>query len=272
VIAALALGSALASAQVADECRDQVAAAASSGYAADRGQRDFLLNYFALATTYSPLHGPTAAEPGHGTVGLEASAIPPLDCQRRLVSDGTQVVDTTPLPVLPRLRLAFALPKLGPAAIYGGLGYTPPIEFLGVRSVVTSGEVGVGATVAKGLEAGVRYHFTMIKAVGEFATPEVEGDPAVQDLYVGSTFGVDGMLGWQAHPAVVPYVALGFTDASTYFYAGDDGMVSNNYSPYAGFVGSVGAQARWKWFLAAAEFYTAPGTLYTGRLQVGATL
>ena len=45
--------------------------------------------------------------------------------------------------------------------------------------------------------------------------------------------------------------------------------MGNNLDPFAGFVGSVGTQWRPNSsMMVGAEFYTAPGYLYTGRLQV----
>ena len=51
----------------------------------EQAQQDFLSNYVALATTFSALHGPIPDEPGHGSLGLELSIIPPLGCERRMV-------------------------------------------------------------------------------------------------------------------------------------------------------------------------------------------
>ena len=56
----------------------------------EQAQQDFLVNYFGLSTTFSPIHGPIPHEPGHGAIGVELSVIPPLGCNRRLVMiDGT---------------------------------------------------------------------------------------------------------------------------------------------------------------------------------------
>ena len=45
-------------------------------------------------------------------------------------------------------------------------------------------------------------------------------------------------------------------------------MVTNNSDPYAGFTGSVGAEFKViKHIDMAAEFYTAPGNIYTGRTR-----
>ena len=119
----------------------------------------------------------------------------------------------------------------------------------------------------KGLQYGIRYHATMMKSVAEIATPFNEEDPAVNDLYLGSTFGADLMFGYRKD-GFIPYMAVGVTDVSTFFLIGDDLVVSNNESPYAGAAISLGTQWRpTKKIQAAGEFYTAPGYIYTGRLR-----
>lgn len=256
-------------AQVAPECRDIAALPPPIWYTDDQAQNDYLLNYFSLATTFSPLHGPVPLDPGQASISLEMSYIPALDCDRRLVLNRTKTEDTNKAPIVPRPRVSVTFPKIGPVVAYASLGYVPPVEVFNTRNVIVSGEVGGGIPLKNGLEFGARYHFTMLKTVAEIATPFVEGDPAVDDLYVGSTFGPDVMVGYRVKDLVTPYISAGFTDVSTFFYIGDDGVVGNNKSPYAGFVGSVGAQVRWKHVDAAAEFYTAPGYIYTGRARVG---
>ena len=92
--------------------------------------------------------------------------------------------------------------------------------------------------------------------------------PRRLDFYMGSTFGFDLIMGQEVIEGLKPYVSLGFTDASTFFYIGDDGVVGNNGDPYASFTGSLGAQYS-TGRLEYAEFYTAPGLIYTGRLRMG---
>lgn len=263
----LALAS-VALAAIDPECQAVADGPAPEWYVDDQHQQDYLLNYFALVTTLSPLHAPLPAEPGHGSVGLELSVIPPLSCDRRLVLARSKTEDTNKAPLVPRPRVLFAFPKLGPVVVYAGLAYVPPVTVFGTRNVIASGEIGAAVPLASGPELGLRYHHTLMKTVAEIATPFEEGGESVLDFYSGSTFGVDGMFGWKLG-AFTPYLSAGFTDASTFFYIGDDGVVSNNLSPYAGFAGSLGAQARLGRLDLAAEFYTAPGYLYTGRLRAG---
>lgn len=263
VLLAPLLAAGAARAQGAAACATDAAGAPPAWSEVDPSQRDLLQNYYALATSFSPLHAPVPMEPGHGALAIEASLVPPPAC-----APGT--IDQAPLLVRP--RLGFALPELGPAVIYGGVGYVPPIDLVGVRSVLVSGELGVGFRFQRGLQVGARYHFTLLKSVAEVAAPNSSGGRAAQDFFVGSTFGADALVGYRVHAALVPYLAAGVTDASTFLYVGDDGTVVNNMSPYAGFTGAAGVQFEWEWLLAAAEFYTAPGTLYTGRIQLGATL
>lgn len=260
--------SSTASAFVAEECRDTAAAGPPADYS-EQGQQDFLLNYFSLATTFSPIHAPVPHKPGTGSIGLELSGIPPLGCERRLVLDYTKTEDTNKTPVAPRPRVSFTFPKLGPVALYAGLGYVPPVTVFGTRNVIVSGEAGFGIPLESGLQIGARYHATLMKTVAEIATPFEEGEPTELDFYMGSTFGLDAMVGYKV-PKWTPYLALGVTDVSTFFYIGDDGVVTNNKSPYAGLVGSLGTQWRpSSKLVVSGEFYTAPGYIYTGRLHVG---
>lgn len=267
-------------AQIAPECENAAASPPPDWYVDDQAQQDFLLNYFALSTTLSPQHPPVPTKPGHLSVGADLAIIPPLNCDRRLVLDRSKTEDTNKTPIAPRIRALFASPKFGDTVVYGGLAYIPPVTVFGTTNVIASGELGVGVQLDKGWQFGGRYHYTLLKTVAEIATPFNEEDPAVLDFYSGSTFGLDAMFGRRFGDvdldgtekgkgvALVPYLALGFTDASTFFYIGDDAVVSNNLTPYFGFTGSLGAQLTWRHLETAAEFYTAPGYLYTGRLRV----
>ena len=153
--------------------------------------------------------------------------------------------------------------------VTGGLRYQILSKYpFGTRNVIVSGEAGFGATAGERVQWGARYHFTLMKTVAEIATPFDVNDEAQVDFYMGSTFGVDGMIGMKLG-SFKPYAALGFTDVSTFFYIGDDAIVGNNASPYAGLTGSLGVQYTKDWLDVAGEFYTAPGYLYTGRLRAG---
>ena len=157
--------------------------------------------------------------------------------------------------------------------------------------MIASGEIGVGGVIAEKWQVGGRFHATMQKTIADVATAFNDEDPAVDDIYIASTFGVDAMFGMQAG-VVTPYLALGFTDVSTFFFIGDDAYVGNNLHPYAGPVGSLGADLllneRWRF---AGEFYAAPGgyslpdksvesvkpgsrygSLYTGRIRLAIEL
>lgn len=261
------LWSGTALAYVDPACADVAAAGVPEGYT-EQGQQDFLLNYFSLATTFSPLHAPIPQPAGTGSLGLELAVIPPLSCERRLVLGYTKTEDTNKAPAAPRPRVSFSFPKIGEKlVIYGGFGYVPPVTVFGTRNVIVSGELGFGMNDGEGFQWGGRYHATLMKTVAEIATPFDEDAEPVDDFYVGSTFGVDAMAGYRIE-RWTPYVALGFTDVSTFFYIGDDAVVTNNLSPFAGFVASLGAQVRvQKHLQLAGEFYTAPGYLYTARLR-----
>ena len=257
----------VADAYVDPECQEVADAGAPDDYD-EQGQQDFLLNYFALALTLSPLHAPVPHKAGTGGVGLELAIIPPLSCERRLVLNYSKTEDTNKAPMAPRPRISFAFPKIGDKIVpYAGLGYIPPVTVFGTRNVVVSGEAGFGVSNGDGLQWGARYHATLMKTVAEIATPFDESAEAVDDLYIGSTFGFDLMGGWRMD-RMTPYAAIGFTDVSTFFYIGDDGVVGNNNDPYAGVTISAGAQYRASEHIQlGGEFYTAPGIIYTGRLR-----
>ena len=259
--------SSTAQAYVDEACQDVAAQGVPDDYS-EQGQQDFLLNYFALATTFSPLHAPIPQPAGTGSLGLEIAVIPPLSCERRLVLNYTKTEDTNKAPAAPRPRVSFSFPKIGDKlVIYGGFGYVPPVTVFGTRNVIMSGELGFGMNDKDGFQWGGRYHATLMKTIAEIATPFEEGGEAVDDFYMGSTFGVDALVGFRKD-RWTPYAAVGFTDASTFFYIGDDAVVGNNLSPFAGFVASLGTQVRvQKHIQLAGEFYTAPGYIYTGRLR-----
>ncbi len=234
----------------------------------EQAQQDFLLNYFALAVSFSPLHSAVPNESGTGAASLELAVIPPLGCKRRLVLGATKTEDTNKAPMVPRPRLGFVFPEIGKVLPYAGLAYVPPITVFGTRNVIASGEIGFGVPYESGLEWGMRYHYTLMKSIAEVATPFDKDDPPVDDFYSGSTFGLDALFGWDFE-GLTPYLALGFTDVSTFFYIGDDGIVSNNENPYFGLTSSLGLQWTKDWLDLAGEFYMAPGALYTGRLRGG---
>ncbi len=244
----------LAAAQIAPEC----AGVLPPDNYDEQIQQDFLQNYVALATTFSPMHGPVAYEPGHGSIGLGLDGIPPLNCQRRLVLNGTKTEDTNKTPVAPRLRAHFAFPKLGPVIPFAGVGYMPPVTAFGTRNVLLSGEIGGGVELGEHFQVGARFHATSFKTVGDVATAFNPDDPVVDDLFLASTFGFDAMFGWKSE-GITPYATLGFLDASTFFLVGDDGVVANNYHPYAGFAGALGVQGFVKRLTWSTEAYAAPG-------------
>ena len=247
-----------AQASIDPACADLAAQGPPEGYS-EVAQQDFLQNYFALSSTLSPLHGPVPHEGGHGAFGIDANGIPPLGCRRRLVLGYTKTEDTNKSPVFPRLRVTFAFPQIGRTVIYAGAAYVPPVEIFGVSAPTVSAELGLGAKLGETLQVGARFHSTITRPVAEIATPFIEGDPAFDDLFIASTFGVDGMIGIKLDN-VVPYVSAGLTDASTFFYIGDDSVTVNNFHPYLGLVMSAGIDARLTdTILAAAEAYAAPG-------------
>ena len=172
-------------------------------------QQDYLANYFALALTLSPLHGPIPHEPGHGALGLDLLGMPPLSCARQFVMGHTKTESTNFTPVAPRLRGTFAFPVVGGTHFYAGLAYLPAVSVFGMRNVVAGGEVGAGWKLSDSFDVGARYHFETIKTVGEIATPFVAGGTVYPDYYNASTFGLDAMAGFTMSPAFRPHVAVG---------------------------------------------------------------
>ena len=238
----------------------------------EQSQQDFLLNYFAMATTMSPLHAPVPNDPGRGSLNLELFAIPALGCNRRLVLSGTKTEDTNKAPVAPRPRVMFTFNDVGKIKPYAGFGYVPPVPVFGTRNVIVSAEAGFGVRAESGFEWGFRYHATLMKTVAEIATPFNPEEPEELDFFVGSTFGLDALVGYEIKDGLRPYAAVGFTDASTFFYVGDDAYVGNNEAPYASVTSSLGLQWTLERFDFAGEFYAAPGVIYTGRVRAGVKL
>ncbi len=266
-------------------------------------QGDFLNNYAALSTTLSPIHGPIPHAPGNAAIGVDALIIPPLSCEQRFVLNWTKTEDTNKTPVAPRLRATFAMHALlGDKLVpYAGLAYIPPITVAGVRSVIMSVELGAGYQAHDKVQVGLRYHATMQKTVGDTAGGFTEDSPVYDDLFVGSTMGLDLMLGASLGElgggdtplinSLTPYLAIGLLDASTFYWIGDDGYVANNLHPYFGSAFSLGVDLLAKEHLRfGAEFYGAPGgyrvpeaageiesvdkasrygKIYTGRFRLG---
>lgn len=297
MIALLSLAlSAPALATIAPECVDLPKPADYD----EQVQGDFLNNYAALSTTLSPVHGPIPHQPGNAAIGADLLIIPPLGCEQRYVLGWTKTEDTNKALVAPRLRMTFAMhglldDKLVP---YAGLAYIPPVTVAGVRSVIMSVELGAGYQVMEQLQVGLRYHATMQKTIGDTAGAFTETAPDYDDLFLGSTMGLDVLMGLSlrdlsAGPISVqeltPYAAVGWLDASTYYWIGDDGYVANNLHPYFGTAFSVGVDVlAFNHVRLGAEFYGAPGgystpddsvtsvdkasrygKIYTGRFRLG---
>ncbi len=249
------LASSTASAQIAEECQDYKMPKDYNEIV----QYDFLQNYFALVTSFSAVHGPLPHEPGHGAIGLDLAVMPPLGCAKRTVLNGTKTEDTNKTPIIPRPRASFAFPAIGPVVPWGGFAYVPPVKMFGTTNVIMSAEIGFGVPLGDTFQLGARFHATSQKTVGEIAEPFDEKDEPVDDLYLGSTLGFDLMTGLD-FGVITPFVALGLVDASSNFYIGDDGVITNNYHPYLGPAFSLGAEGliakRLRW---GAELYAAPG-------------
>jgi hypothetical protein len=100
----------------------------------------------------------------------------------------------------------------------------------------------------------------LLRTVGDIATPINEGDPVYTDLFLGSTLGVQALVGYPIE-RVTPYAMVGLLDASTFFYVGDSSLAVNNLHPYLGPEMAVGADALLvkDRLRLGAEYYGAPG-------------
>lgn len=260
VFAAAVLAPVVARADIAPECQGLPKPPDYD----EQAQQDFLQNYPALALTFSPIHGPVPHAGGRGALGVDLGFIPPLSCKKRYVLDWTKTEDTNVSPVAPKFHASFAFPEIaGNTVIYVGAAYLPPVTVFEQRTVLMSAELGFGGAwfaSVPALQIGARFHATSTKLVADIAKAfDERRDPVVDDLYVASSFGGDVLGGWSL-PWGTPYVALGFTDVSTFFYIGDDGVVANNLHPYASFVFSAGLDGlAWDHFRWGIEFYGAPG-------------
>ncbi|MDP2312491.1 MAG: hypothetical protein Q8P41_06260 [Pseudomonadota bacterium] len=246
-----------------DEACDQLAKPASYD---EQVQQDFLANYVALATSLSPIHGPIPHKAGRGAIGVDVAMIPPLGCGQRYVLEWTKTEDTNKSPVVPRPRITFAFQPVGQLVYpYAGVAILPGGEFFGTRNFLVSGEFGAGLYLGPRFQLGARVHGTLQRTLGDIATAYDEGEPAYADLYLASSVGADLHLGWELTgegkgPTVTPYLALGVTDVTTFFWIGDDSVVPNNLHPYLGPSASVGLDALFfDRVRVAGEFYAAPG-------------
>lgn len=257
-------------------------------------QQDFQQNYFALTSSFSPVHGAVPHAPGRGMLGVSVSIMPPLSCAERFVLDWSKTEDVNKSPVLPRVVGSFSFPAIAKIVVpYAGLGLFPTIPFAGTRNLVISGEIGVGVMAHPFVDVGARFHTSMLRSYGDFATAfDPETQPVVEDVYTGSTWGVDAVVSFPIETGkhqISPFLAVGYLNASTFFFVGDTQVSINNLHPYGSVAFSVGLDTLIaEHFRLGAEFYGAPGgysvvdpaapnvddatrygRLYTGRLRLG---
>lgn len=226
-------------------------------------QQDFLSNYFALSSTYSSIHGPIPHEAGTGSAGLDLAGIPPLGCEKRYALDWTKTEETNISPVMPKIQAAYALPVDGKVVPYASLAVLPPIAVRGARTFVSSGAFGAGMPIGdQGLSVGLRGHFTMMRTLADVVPKASADEEDYDDLYVASTFGFDALVGTEVG-MISPYASLGFVDASTYAWIGDDGVVVNNLHPYFGPALAMGTTVDLDPVSVGAEIYAAPGGIST---------
>ena len=68
---------------------------------------------------------------------------------------------------------------------------------IGLCNTIVSGEAGCGIPLDSGVQVGGRYHFTLMKSMAEIASLFEEGGTPYADFWMESTFGGDGMAGWE---------------------------------------------------------------------------
>lgn len=266
ILALLLLPAARAAVDV--RCEGQVGATPPAWYTDDQSQLDYVLNHFALNTSFSPLHGAFPAEPGHMRLQVELDVTPGLSCERRFYHSRESTVDSNHSPVLPRPRVGFTSKPLGKVVFYGSAGFIPPIPLGDASTVTASGEAGIGIVASEKTGVSARVHYSHTRLTAHLFPPVATTDPLIRDFYDGSTFGADGIVSFKAG-SVQPYLSVGYLDVSTFAWVGETSAVVNNFDPYAGMALSVGTQIDVKKFASAVEFYAVPGHLYTGRMSAG---
>lgn len=257
-------------------------------------QQDYQQNYFALTSSYSPTHAAVPHAPGRGMIGASIAIMPPLSCEQRFVLDFTKTEDVNKSPILPKVVASFSFPALGKVFVpYASFAFFPTIPFNGTRNLLIQGEVGFGVMAHPFVDVGGRLHLSMLRSYGDFATAfDPATQPVVEDVFVGSTWGLDAVISFPIevkNHVISPFLAVGYLNASTYFFVGDTQVSINNLHPYGSAAFSVGLDALVVDRLRiGAEFYGAPGgyttvdesavnvddatrygNLYTGRLRLG---
>lgn len=228
-------------------------------------QQDFQQNYFALSTSFSPVHGAVPHEPGRGSLGVHVGVIPALGCEKRFVLNWTKTEDTNKSPVIPRITGSYAFPAIADIVVpYAEVGLLPPVPINGTRNLVVSGAFGLGVMAHEFFDVGARFHLTSMRTYGDVATAfDPETEPVVEDVFVASTWGVDALMSVPLDVGaqrISPFVSVGYLNASTFFFVGDSSYVANNLHPYSGMALSVGLDTLLVDRLRlAGEFHAAPG-------------
>ncbi len=249
-------------------CQPQVGDTPPVYYTDDNAQISYALNHFALTTSYSPLHGAFPTKPKHFDLRMEVLGVPPLSCERRFYEGRQSTMDTNQTPVLPRIRVGFTSKKVGKAVFFGSAGFTPPIPLGGAATAIASGEAGFGVPATETTALAARVHYTHTRSDADIFPPTDPLKPIIGDFFDSSTFGVDGIASFKVGPAE-PYLSIGYVDASTFAWRGEDSEVINNHAPYAGMALSLGSNLTTKRFVGAAELYVVPGQLITARASAG---
>jgi hypothetical protein len=233
-------------------------------------QQAFLLNQVSLAASWSGVHGPRPHPEGGSILGLQLSGIPPLDCDHRFAQNHTKTENTNISPVLPRLAATLSLPSsdwdLFPESIqpWVDLGVLPPVQVRGQHITAASGAMGLGASLGDRWLVGLSGHMTLMRVIGDTALKIEKEGADWRDLYIGSTTGLNGMVGWSqgGREDLQVFFRAGVLGSTANYWVGDDRVMIDNPYPYRGPELGLGlgrakeGNAHLYWGI---ELYAAPG-------------
>ncbi len=127
------------------------------------------MQYFAAATTFTPLAAPAWREPWSVDLAVEAGWLPSLsEDQQRVGFNGTKEEDLDKLPAVGRPRLAVGLP----AGFAAELGWVPPLEVNGVTANLVALAVERPLAVRETWSLGLRAWGQVGDVESDFTCPE----------------------------------------------------------------------------------------------------
>lgn len=247
-----------------------------------------LMGYYSAALAFTPVSAPQ--RPAGLRFGLELAWIPPLDEARR--SGGFSRTESTNLvPLLPRPRVAFALPW----SLTGEVSYVPPIRLFDVKASLLSGSLARPVGLVRGYRLTGRLSGSsgITKAAITCNDDIIADDPGNQLFFTYVCHDRESEDHFHS-PAVaaellavrgdgggtlVPWAGIGVRHEWTKFYVGVrnfDGTPDPNQPTLAMRItrpfGMLGATwRRWSPADLSGELFYAPGSLVTVRLMAATT-